>query len=71
MTGEHPFSHIKRTPEVLIRMQNGDRPHRPTNPEVPLRGLDDAMWALLQECWQEDPTHRPTIVDILARLPHQ
>lgn len=71
MTGEHPFSHIKRTPEVLIRMQNGDRPRRPTNPEVPLRGLDDAMWALLQECWQEDPAHRPTIVDILARLPHQ
>ena len=68
MTGEHPFSHIKRTPEVLIRMQQGDRPRRPTDPEIAARGLDDNLWRLLEQCWQEDPTVRPKIEEVLSRL---
>ena len=68
MTGEHPFSHIKRTPEVLIRMQQGDRPRRPTDPEIAARGLDDNLWRLLEQCWQEDPAVRPKIEEVLSRL---
>ena len=68
MTGEHPFSHIKRTPEVLIRMQRGDRPRRPTDPEIAARGLDDNLWRLLEQCWQEDPAVRPKIEEVLSRL---
>ena len=68
MTGEHPFSHIKRTSEVLIRMQQGDRPRRPTDPEIVARGLDDNLWRLLEQCWQEDPAVRPKIEEVLSRL---
>lgn len=69
MTGEHPFSHIRRTPEVLIRMQSGDRPLRPTDPVVVERGLDDKLWNLLTMCWVEDPAKRPTIHEVLEVLP--
>ena len=68
MTGEHPFPHIKRTPEVLIRVQQGDRPRRPTDPEIVARGLDDNLWVLLEQCWEEDPTVRPKIEEVLSRL---
>ena len=69
MTGEHPFSNIKRTPEVLIRMQSGDRPPRPTDPAVVERGLNDAMWNLLTRCWSSIPQMRPSVQQVLAELP--
>ena len=68
MTGEHPFSHIKCTSEVLVRMQQGHRPRHPTDPEIAARGLDDNIWLLLEQCWQEDPTARPKIQEVLSRL---
>ncbi|KAH8119605.1 kinase-like protein [Phellopilus nigrolimitatus] len=69
MTGQRPFSHIKRTPEVLIRVQSGERPLRPTEPEVLERGLDGSMWNLLTRCWDANPEKRPTIHQILEELP--
>jgi len=69
MTGEHPFATVKRTPEVLIRMQSGERPRRPTNPDVIDNGLDDNMWELLQHCWDKDPALRPSIQEVLQVLP--
>lgn len=69
MTGQPPFSHIKRTPEVLIKMQQGERPRRPESPEIIERGLDDNLWDLLTRCWVEDPAARPSIHEVIAELP--
>ncbi|TDL26204.1 kinase-like protein [Rickenella mellea] len=72
ITGEQPFSNIRRTPEVLIKMQNKERPIRPYGPNAPMmaaRGLDDNMWDLLNQCWTHEPENRPTIERILAQLP--
>ena len=72
MTGEHPFSHITRTPEVLIRSTQGERPLRPSGLDADViveRGLDDNLWQLLTECWDQDPQKRPKIQEVLARLP--
>ena len=69
MTGQPPFSHIKRNPEVLIKMQHGERPLRPTDPKVIERGLDDKLWNLLTRCWAAEPTERPTIYEVIDELP--
>lgn len=72
MTGQQPFSHIKRTPEVLIRSTQGERPRRPDGPdaqEIVKRGLDDELWQLVTECWNQDPKMRPDIHMVIARLP--
>ena len=71
MTGEQPFSHCARTPEVLIYAARGGRPLRPPGPnaeEIVKRGLDDSLWQLLTECWAHDPAFRPTIQEVLERL---
>jgi len=69
MTGEHPFSHIRRTPEVLIRMQQGERPRRPVGDVYVQRGLDDKLWNLLTRCWVSEPEQRPNIHQVLEELP--
>ena len=50
-------------------MQQGERPPRPTDPEVIARGLDDKLWNLITRCWHQDPMRRPTINQVLAELP--
>lgn len=69
MTGQPPFSHIRRTPEVLIKMQQGERPCRPEGQEIVERGLDDNLWNLLTRCWAAEPEKRPTIHEVLDELP--
>ncbi|KAL5528090.1 hypothetical protein ACEPAF_7226 [Sanghuangporus sanghuang] len=69
MTGQAPFSHIRRTPEVLIKMQQGERPRRPEGPEIVERGLDDKLWDLLTRCWAADPEQRPSIQEVINELP--
>ena len=72
MTGQPPFSHIRRTPEVLIRSTQGERPLRPSGLEADVivkRGLDDNLWQLLTECWDQQPQKRPKIQEVLRRLP--
>ncbi|EJD03397.1 kinase-like protein [Fomitiporia mediterranea MF3/22] len=68
MTGKEPFLHIRRTPEVLIKMQQGERPRKPEGPEIIQRGLDDKLWDLLTRCWVEDPAARPSIHEVIAEL---
>ena len=72
MTGQQPFAHIKRTPEVLIRSTQGERPKKPEGAdalEMAKRGLDDNLWQLLEECWDQNPKKRPNIHQVLERLP--
>ncbi|KAL5500981.1 hypothetical protein ACEPAH_9368 [Sanghuangporus vaninii] len=71
MTGQPPCSHIKRNPEVLIKMQQGERPLRPTSTEVIERGLDDKLWKILTRCWAAEPGERPTIHEVIAELPSE
>ena len=66
MTGLLPFSHLKRTTEVLIAVQKGVRPRKPTDPEIRARGLDDGLWSVLTECWMANPFERPAIDKVFA-----
>jgi len=67
-TGQPPYDHIRLTTEVLFRMQNGERPQRPTNPEVIQRGFDDKLWMVAVGCWDADPEKRPSIDRVLDYL---
>jgi len=68
ITNQQPYSYIKHTAEVIIKASSGARPIRPTKPHIIARGLDDNLWDLMNLCWTKDPTARPTIDQVLARL---
>jgi hypothetical protein len=41
---------------------NGIRPPRPSE------SVDDAMWALIEQCWNSHPTLRPTVDEVVKKL---
>lgn len=69
MTHAQPYSNIKHTTEVVIRSSRGEKPPRPTDPRVIERGLDNLLWELFNECWAIDPSARPSITQVIAKLP--
>jgi len=65
LTGKWPF-HPKRESEVMLAVMSGERPPRPENAEEV--GMTEIMWNLLRECWEEDTTKRPSILNVLGRF---
>ncbi|TDL17031.1 kinase-like protein [Rickenella mellea] len=62
-----PFSHL-RDGQVLTAVVLQDlRPPRPF--EAMEIGLDDAVWKLMQDCWQSKPKSRPDMKDVVRRIP--
>lgn len=43
------------------------RPHRPLD-SAGTRGLTDAIWELMQECWIVQPENRPKMLDVVKNL---
>lgn len=62
LTHERPYRAM-RSYGVTYHVQHtpGFRPSRPEDDVVRLRGLNDALWDFLQECWSEDPARRPSM----------
>ncbi|TDL29171.1 kinase-like protein [Rickenella mellea] len=58
MTGKPPFVEIRRDPAVIRAILDRQTPQRPLE-NVLERGLDDTLWALMQQCWHFDPALRP------------
>jgi hypothetical protein len=67
-TGEIPFHDVLNNFAVMFKVTRGERPNRPSG--VADRGLNDLMWGLMQDCWEHNPTRRPTALQIVERLPH-
>ncbi|KDQ64686.1 hypothetical protein JAAARDRAFT_28325 [Jaapia argillacea MUCL 33604] len=65
ITHDQPFSYVKHTTEVVVKVSLGGSPRRPTDPTMVARGLDDNLWHLMERCWEKDRTRRPTIGDVL------
>lgn len=75
LTHEAPWYYLrdKSTFAFTSKVVRGQRPERPTLPIISVRGLDDAVWDLLQKCWAENPLERPdmhSIVESLQALKH-
>ncbi|KAG6825509.1 hypothetical protein H0H92_003436, partial [Tricholoma furcatifolium] len=61
--GQLPFAHVNRDPMVMTKIMNGERPTRPTesSPSWNVWGLTEAIWSLMERCWDADPAQRPTV----------
>ena len=68
MTGLKPFSYIKRIPDVVVEINAGRNPRRPSSDEAILHGLNDGLWNLMELCWAPNREHRPTIVQVSETL---
>ena len=68
LTGGPPFAHRRHDTSVISDVYNGRRPRRPTKPEV-----TDTIWEIIQNCWHQEPTKRPSIsyVGFWLTLLHQ
>jgi len=62
LTGRTPFAecgHLK----AGLRIAAGERPEGPKNAEGV--GLTPQMWRLLKMCWDDEPSQRPTIGEVI------
>jgi serine/threonine protein kinase len=68
-TCQVPFHEISREPTVIAKVMGGKRPSCPAKNSVPFIewGLTDAMWGLMQQCWDRDPENRPTMSSISGK----
>ena len=63
-TGKIPFGEQKNE-AVVVRISQGGRPEMPDDArEV---GLTSDMWALLENCWQQNPNRRPSMREVVRR----
>ena len=67
LTGSQPF-HERRwwEHEAVYHVVTGLRPQKPANAEQ--IGFGDGTWELVEECWTEESTKRPTIDRVLEHL---
>ena len=67
LTGFQPFHEQKRGLfDITYHVVHGLRPARPDNAEQV--GFGDGTWEVVEECWTEAATRRPTISQVLSHL---
>jgi len=67
LTGLRPFHHMSSLIAALAVLR-GERPERPVDAES--LGLSDTLWELVQSCWSESSSTRPTAQQLLDYLSH-
>jgi hypothetical protein len=63
-----PFYGDAAEMRVVFGVMQGKRPARPLDKSSRARGLNDDVWALIETCWTQEPTHRPNASWIVERL---
>jgi len=56
----------RREEAVVLAVTFGERPPKPENAEK--IGMTEVAWDLLTECWKEDKTARPIIIQVLEKF---
>ena len=59
-TGALPFAGLQPG-RIKYKIINGERPPRPA-------AMEDALWQILQDCWQHKAEDRPTAESLVPRL---
>jgi len=67
-SGELPFFENPYDIQVILGVMRGKRPTRPSHDLSRTRGFSDEAWNLVQACWAQDPTQRPTTRQVMGRL---
>ena len=65
-TGNVPFSHVSNEGFIPLVIRDGPLPTRPEHTNT--RGLSDAMWSLMNQCWHRDPKSRPSMPEIRGAI---
>ena len=65
-TGNVPFSHVSNEGFIPLVIRDGPLPTRPEHTNT--RGLSDAMWNLMNQCWHHDPQSRPSMSEIRGTI---
>lgn len=65
LTDKRPFPEHTSI-SVVMQIISGERPKKPSFSIS--RGYTEDLWKLTAECWQKDPTTRPTVSDLLHQL---
>ncbi|KAK0187089.1 kinase-like domain-containing protein [Armillaria mellea] len=63
-TGDVPYSYYNDR-RVLGAIITAEKPQRPTSDQAQ---ISDALWSVIEECWQDDPLKRPTAAALESRL---
>ncbi|KAF9007325.1 kinase-like protein, partial [Hymenopellis radicata] len=64
-TGRAPFHDIVHETQIILGVIEGQRPDRPTYTD-PI--LSDELWRLIQACWSEKFSDRPSTSDVVSIL---
>ncbi|EMD31961.1 hypothetical protein CERSUDRAFT_127117 [Gelatoporia subvermispora B] len=67
-TGHVPFYEYLNIAAVIACITSNIRPRRPPEYLALCVGLNDTMWAIMEDAWGHDPTYRPKICVILDVL---
>jgi hypothetical protein len=59
-TGEPPFPRLPEAAISITVAMHNKRSPRPLNGALEL-GLDDTVWALIENCWKTHPADRPDV----------
>ncbi|CAE6518215.1 unnamed protein product [Rhizoctonia solani] len=62
-TCDIPWSHIIHEPAVILTVMRGNTPPPPKN-----KIISPGLWALMQDCWKQDPAERGSMRDIMSRI---
>ena len=66
LTERRPYPDVRRDAAVIHRIMSGEEPARPQG-GVGI-WLSDALWVLMQRCWQRDTLSRPSMAVVTSFL---
>ncbi|KAG8918084.1 hypothetical protein FRC02_002671, partial [Tulasnella sp. 418] len=64
---EIPYAHRALDVQVIKDIEQGFRHRRPRG-TAETQGLTDAVWRLIEDCWNQDPLDRPVMSHVASRL---
>ncbi|KAG8944994.1 hypothetical protein FRC03_001834, partial [Tulasnella sp. 419] len=64
---EKPYAHRALDVQVIKDIEQGFRHRRPRG-TAETQGLTDAIWRLIEDCWNQDPLDRPAMSHVASRL---
>lgn len=67
-SGKLPFYEIEQDYIVIVGVMQGRRPVQPLHEPSGKRGLTQAVWDLVETCWDQDPRKRPTSAQVVNQL---
>jgi hypothetical protein len=67
-SGNFPFYEIHQDHSVVVDVMEGKRPARPLHDLISTRGLSDELWNLIERCWAQNPSKRPTATEVVRQL---